>query len=245
VALDALHLFEREEQVAVAREGFEPRVVQVADGDVLQVEGLGGAALERRGVMGLGVDALDDGVGEASAGEGFEGRGWHVQPGEVVADAGAHLHGQTSEHLADGVAGGIGHWVHDARQVVDLQRDGPRRAFCHPQMGRLIDRVGQQLVGHALGGAGVERAFHQEDIGDGDGLNRLGAVVGPCLGQGTHGPGVDGGVLRADLDAGDRNGDRRRGGGGGHGGDCKRMRSRMRPRPCRRLRSPLASFSCL
>ena len=71
VLLDALHLFEREEEVAVAAEGFEAGVVEITEGDTGQFEVLGGAALEGGGVVGVGVDFLNDGVAQAAGGEGL------------------------------------------------------------------------------------------------------------------------------------------------------------------------------
>ena len=177
------------------------------------------------------------------AAKAWELLGAGFKPGEVVADAGADLDGETAsravEHFGDGVAGGVGDGIHDAGEVVDFEGGGAGRGVAGAQVGVLVDGVGEQVGADLRGVVGAQGAFDEEDVGGGDGGDP-GAEVGLGQGEGFAGTGVVGGGPGVDLDADDGGGGGgRRGGNGAHpqsvkrrpSSDLRRPQVNRRPRP--------------
>ena len=84
------HLFEAEEQVPLARQCGEPIVIQLADGDVADLQLVGRQANEAVRVVRLDVDVLDDGIGQRRASEPLNGLGRGAGAVDIVAEPGAH-----------------------------------------------------------------------------------------------------------------------------------------------------------
>ncbi len=144
-----------------------------------------------------------------------------VAPYKVVAGRGADPHGApVGQHLRDRVLGRLGHGVHHAREVVDLDgADTSNRRFGGRGEGggeNLVDGVGQEVLGDPLnflvGGVGLD----QEDRG--------GMDAGDGISQGRSGGGQDRLPQRIGLAGGGADFEAMDGGRGDHAGILKHIR---------------------
>ena len=148
----------------LAAQFLELRVGEVAHRHLDDPQRIAVARGEALGVPGLGVDAVDDGVGQGLLADGGRVRLLHAA--EVVAIAGADRDGG-AEHGAhrgfDALRGGVSH----ARQRMHLDQRIEARvhgAACL-QLGHLRHRVGKQLIGDAAHLSLGEVALQEVDGG--------------------------------------------------------------------------------
>lgn len=182
--------------MCVTAHALEGRVIEIADRDSSHLERAGVAAGELVGHEGLGVDRVDDGIGEEACGEasGVLAGG----AADVVSRAGRDADVDI-EHLLDGFADGLGGGVHDAGEGVDLDEVGVgiggKGAFDRD----LDDRVHEDAGLDSLELSVVEFSFQKIDARGGD------VAAGEAHGGGgaldAGGARVSGGLVRSDLDA--------------------------------------------